>query len=117
MKFCTYNSTPGLDRYPIEQRFRVWRATHKELMGSDQEYRRAVRRFMFQILVSTLVGVLIAPAFAFLQYRVHDNPAFMVFSIVIPLAVYVAYTLFVVYASFRIQNFQNEKVGRVLQSR
>jgi hypothetical protein len=115
MKFCTYSSTPELDRFPIEQRYRVWRATHKQLMGADPEYHRAVRRFLFQIIASTLVCVIITPAIVFLEYRVHDNPAFMVFSIVIPLAVYVEYTFFVVYASFGIQRFQNEKVAEVLQ--
>jgi len=117
MKFCTYSSTPGLDRYPIEQRYRVWRATHKELMSTDAEYQRAVRRFVFQIIASTLVCVIIAPAFTILQHQAPNDIALPVLSVVVPLAVSVAYAFFVVYASFRIQNFQNEKVGRALQSR
>jgi len=115
MNFCTYSSTPGLDRFPIEQRYRVWRATHKELMVTDAEYHRAVRRFVFQIIVPTLVCVIIGPAFTVLQHRATDNIAFAVLSIVVPLAVFGAYAFFVVYASFRIQNFQNEKVSEVLQ--
>lgn len=115
MKFCTYNSTPGLDRFPIEQRYRVWRATHKELMGTDSKYRRAVKRFKFQIIASTLVCVIISPAFTFFQHRASDNIALAVLSVAVPLAVCVAYAIYVVYASFRIQHFQNEKVAGVLQ--
>ena len=117
MKFCTYNSTPGLDRYLVGQRYRVWNDTHKELMRTDPEYRRAVRRFTFRIIASTLVSVIISPVFTFLQHRLQDNTPLMVFSIVIPIAVTFVYLFFVLHASFGIQCFQNEQVGRVLLSR
>jgi|SRR6266436_2606537 len=117
MKFCTYNSTPGLDRYLLGQRYRVWNDAHKELMRSDPDYRRAVRRFTFRIIAAALVNGIISPAFTFLQHRLPDNTPLMVFSIVIPIAVTFVYLLFVLHASFGIQRFQNEKVGCVLQSR
>ena len=115
MKFCTYDSTPGLDRFPIEQRYRVWRATHKELLGTDSGYHRAVRRFVLQIIASTIVCVIIGPAFTLLQHRAPDSIPLAVLSIVVPLAVCVAYVFFVIYASFRMQGFQNEKVSEVLR--
>jgi hypothetical protein len=117
MKFCTYNSTPGLDRFRIGKRDRVWRDAHKELMRTDPEYRQADRRFLFHIIAATLVNGIISLAFTFLQRRVADNTALMVFSIVVPIAMSLVYVLFVLQASFGIQCFQNEKVGRVLQSR
>jgi hypothetical protein len=117
MKFCTYNSTPGLDRYLVGQRYRVWNDAHKELMRTDSDYRRAVRRFTFQIIAATFVNGIISPAFTFLQHRFSDNTPLMVFSIVIPIAATFVYLLFVLHASFGIQCFQNERVARVLESR
>jgi hypothetical protein len=117
MKFCTYNSTPGLDRYLVGQRDRVWRDAHKELMRTDTEYRRAVRRFTVRIIAATLVYVIISPAFTFLQHRLPDNTAVFTISIVVPIAATLVYAFFVLHTSFGIQRFQNEKVGRVLQSR
>ena len=117
MKFCTYASTPGLDRFLVGQRYRVWNDAHKELMRTDPEYRRADRRFAFRIIASTVVFGIIGPAFTFLQLRVADNTALMVFSIVVQIVVTFVYVFFVMHASFGIQCFQNEQVGRVLQSR
>ncbi len=115
MKFCTYNSTPGLDRYPIGLRHRVWREAHKELMRTDPDYRRAVRRFTVQIIISTLAAGIISPVFTFLQHRAPDNTAFMAFSIVVQILLMFIYVFFVLSTSFRIQRFQNERVGRKVQ--
>jgi hypothetical protein len=116
MKFCTYESTPGLDRYPTGLRHRVWSDARKELMRSDPEYRRAVRRFTFQIIASSLIYGIIGPAFTFLQHRVADNTALMVFCIAVPIVITFAYVFFVVCASFRIQCFQNERVAQKLRA-
>jgi hypothetical protein len=116
MKSCTYNSTPGLDRFPIGLRDRVWREAHKELMRSDSEYRQAVRRFTFRIIASTLVIVIISPVFTFLQNRMPDNTAFMVFSIVVQILLLFIYVFFLLSRSFRFQRFQNERVGQKLRA-
>jgi hypothetical protein len=40
MKFTTYRSTPGLDRFPRSERFTVYRSAHVRLLASDPSYRR-----------------------------------------------------------------------------
>ncbi len=40
MRLLNYTSTPGLDRFAEEQRFALYRATHKRLLGEDVAYRR-----------------------------------------------------------------------------
>jgi len=120
MKLCTYNSTPGLDRYLVGQRYRVWTDTHKELMRTDPEYRRAVRQFKFQIIASSIFAIfatILMLAFSFSIGRGADNTALLIFFIVALVAILFAQVFSTLRISFRMQRFMNEKVGRVLKSR
>ena len=117
MKFCTYNSTPGLDRYLVGQRYRVWCDAHKELMRTDAEYRRANRRFTFRVIASSILITILMLASSFSIGRVADNAWLLGFVIVALVAVVLAYVFLTLHMSFRMQNFMNERVGRVLESR
>jgi hypothetical protein len=117
MKFCTYNSTPGLDRFPMEQRFRVWGNVHKELMGADAEYSRAVKRARFRIIASIVTFLIFNWVVTPLQRRIGNDTTLTILSIIITVAAIFAYLFFLLYESFRMQCFQNERIGRVLQSR
>jgi hypothetical protein len=117
MKFCTYNSTPGLDRYLVGQRDRVWRDAHKELMRTDAEYRQANRRFMFQMIASSIFFAILSWAFSFSLGRVTENAWVLGFVIGAFVTGVLAYVFFTLRMSFRMQHFMNENVGRVLVSR
>jgi hypothetical protein len=117
MKFCTYESTPGLDRYLVGQRYRVWRDAHKELMRTDPEYRQANRRFTFQMIASSIFATILIGACSFSIGRVADNAWMLGFVIVALVAVVLTYVFFTLWVSFRMQHFMNEKVGHVLESR
>jgi hypothetical protein len=56
MKISTYKQTPGLDRFPENERFAVYRATHKRLMREDIAYRR-----QFSSYLTTLVYLAVIP--------------------------------------------------------
>lgn len=117
MKFCTYNSTPGLDRYLLGQRYQIWRDAHKELMRTDLEYRQANRRFTFQMIASSIFATILIAAFSFSIGRVADDAWVLGFVVVALVAVVLAYVFFTLRMSFRMQHHMNEKVGHVLESR
>jgi len=73
MKFCTCNSSPGLDRYPVDARFRVWRDAHKQLMGTDPAYRKTVKRYFFRTCTSSVLTTSLILAFSFsIQFLTHN---------------------------------------------
>ena len=117
MNWCSYNSTPALDRFPVEKRYQVWRDAHKELMRSDPEYRGAVKRFYSRIIVTSLLTTVVILAFSFSSLLVAHNAVLLAIFIVVPLGLVVVDLYFVLRASFRMQHFMNQKVGRVLDSR
>ena len=51
MKFETYKSTLGLDRIPAAERYATYRATHKQLMQDDANYRRRYNQYLVAVLV------------------------------------------------------------------
>ncbi len=106
MKFVTYTATPGLERFPELERFRVWRSTHKGLLRADREYQRRVRRYRIRSIGTTVLFVLGCIALNWSPLAVHV-PAVLLLT-----AVYVLYTL---RASFGMQSFMNERVGNALQ--
>lgn len=115
MKFCTYTSTPGLNHFPVQERFRVWRHAHKELAHDDAGYRRALRLYRRRCLALTLLITLSSFGFPFLiHWALRDLPI-LITCIALFLIVLFAQVLLILGLAFGMQNFQNEKVGRVLQ--
>ncbi len=49
MKFVTYRSTPGLERYPENERFAVWREAHHHLMRADYSYARQHQAYLASV--------------------------------------------------------------------
>jgi len=120
MKFATYLSTPGLDRFSSREQFNVYCRAHKQVMQDDQEYRRTVQRFRHSLLVRGLLGTLLLVAasfgFIFLFPAIAQRPVFVAVSIGLLLAVVLADVLYTVRASFRMQEFQNERIARLLRA-
>src|SRR5713101_1933843 len=107
MNWCTYNSTPALNRFPVEKRMQVWRHAHKELMRSDPEYRGAVKRFYSRLFGTSVLTTIIIAAFSISSMLVAHNAALLAFLIVAPLAVVFVDLYFALRASFRMQHFMN----------
>src|SRR5262245_53396348 len=117
MKFCTYRATPGLERFPVEQRFEVWCNVHKQLMRSDAEYCRVANRARIRIIASIVTFLIFNSATTLLQRRIANDTTLTVLSVLVTIAAIFAYLFFLLHQSFRMQCFMNEKVGRALESR
>jgi len=85
MKIPYYTQTAGLDRYPQQERFSVYRATHKRLMSEDSEYKRQCNSYTIRIVC---------------------------FAVLLPVVGWIL----AVYLAFRQQEFQNRRIGDVLQA-
>ena len=97
MKIPTYNTTPGLERYPEGERFSVYRATHSRLMRDNLAYR--------QRWISGIAGIITASTIpTFLESR---WASFTLLLVPIQVAC-------ILYLSFRQQKFMNRKVGEAL---
>lgn len=102
MKIPTYASIPGLSRYPENDRFAVYRATHKRLLRDDVAYRSHR---------NSHVGGIVAASIASAGAYVGGGPYGIALSLVLP-----ACTAFVVvFLAFRQQKFMNDRIGEALQ--
>ena len=101
MKCQTYNSTPGLERYPVRERSAKWKAVHKRLLLEDSQYK--TRFISYQIGLSAVI-CLMGLATTLL--------ANIVFEIMVPIVL----TAVVVYLALRQQHFMNRRVANYLQS-
>ncbi len=119
MKFVTYAATPELTRFPQSERFRVYRSTHKRLMREDAEYRQRVRRFRWGLIWPPLVFTSAWLILCFValpdSYGHGSAPAWCIAAIVLLVLAQLLVTLRDLAGSFRMQEFQNERVGRALQ--
>ena len=85
MKIPTYTQTPGLNRYPEDERFAVYRATQQAIdAGEDVAYRRR-----FSSYLTALICLVIIPG--------------------------CWYGHVAAYLVIRQQEFQNQRIGNVLQ--
>ena len=117
MKFCLYTSTPGLERYPEPDRFRVWRSTHKRLMLEDAGYRRDVRRYRSRVLWLTILFTLVTIFLARDSVLAATSGRTAILENVLAVGVLSSgYTIYIVVTSFRLQEFMNEKVGKALHA-
>ena len=115
MRFCLYTSTRGLDRFPELERFRVWRSTHKRLMQEDAEYRRSVSRFKASVLLLSVVYTIAVLSLAFIMVlSVASGGIGTILSVVSLAVLTVAYIVYTILVSFRMQEFMNESVGKAL---
>jgi hypothetical protein len=108
MKIVTYASTPGLDRFPESERFRVYRSAYKGLMAEDSAFRGRVNRFKVSVAVATALLVMI------------DSPAFIIgfggwLAVTALVLLNLGYVAYVLHAAFHAQSLQNEKIGRFLE--
>ena len=111
MKFCLYTSTPGLERFSKSERFGIWRSTHKRLMLEDADYRRRVRRSMWRLIWASIAFTIAA---SFFLFAIRGRAA-ITLNLVGLGVLSVGYTIYNTMASFRMQEFMNERVGRALQ--
>jgi hypothetical protein len=105
MKFQTYTSTPGLERYPQRERFAAWRALHKQLLKDDPQYRKRFHAYLSSNICLACIlgaGCLGAPR--------------GIVGLVLYLFVTLCLVATIVYLAFRQQHFMNQSIGRLMQS-
>jgi hypothetical protein len=108
MKLQTYTSTPGLERYPQQERFAAWRAVHKHLMRNDPPYLKRFFRFISSIFWLTCIFMAATIGVGYLPLGG--------MGIVLEIFVPTFYVATVVLLSFRQQHFMNQSIGNCLQS-
>src|SRR6185295_13157973 len=113
MKFVTYTATPGLERLPESERFHVYRSAYKRLMQQDTDFRRRVLRFGVSIVVASVLLFILTGTPALMIGHSGWQTAIGVAILVISTLGYLGYVLL---ASFRFQEFQNEQIGRLLEN-
>jgi len=70
MKIPYYTQTAGLERYPQNERFAVYRAMHKRLMREDVAYQRQCHSYTTRIVcLAVLLPVVGWIAAAYLAFR------------------------------------------------
>jgi hypothetical protein len=114
--FQTYASTEGLDRFPANQRFWVWRGAHKRLKAGDPAYRARCRAFAVKIVVTSVIYCMVATAPGWLRragVRLSDTLDEQLSYLAILCGI--VYTLYVVIASFRQQAWQNARVAEEIK--
>ena len=116
--FSGYLSTEGLDQFPADQQFRVWRAAHGRLKAKDPAYRARCRRHIAKLLVASVALVLMLQIPFWLresgvvprEYRTVEKIIFLF----VPIAVYFAYLLPVM---IRRTKWLNAKVAEEIKKR
>jgi len=107
--FQTYAATEGLERFPDEQRFRVWRNAHKKLMQDNADYRWRYYRFAATICA---LSILLGPIMTIPSCLTDENVAIEIAVDVLAILVFVPT---VVVLSFRQQRWANAKVAEELK--
>ncbi len=113
MKFVTYTATPGLERLPKSERFRAYRSAYKTLMQQDTDFRGRVLRFRVSIVVASVLLFILTGTSTLMIGHGGWQTAIGIAILVISTLGYLGYVLV---ASFRVQEFQNEQIARLLQS-
>ena len=121
--FQSYRATEGLDRFPPNLQFFVWREAHKSLKNSDPIYRAQCRKFAVKIIVATVIFTFIVIVPDYLPFygiiprfsATNAEPNLFLLEMVFPCivtmiaaAVYLPYLLIV---SFREQAWRNAKIA------
>lgn len=112
MKWMTYNSMQGLERVPAHERYRTWRSIHENLVRGDPEYRRRVRRNRSQIVIASVIycGIFIVP---FLASGIAPKRQWVAGAVWGVATLW--FVAFILYASFGLQEYENEHVGKELE--
>jgi hypothetical protein len=107
MKFQTYTSTPGLERFAKQDRFARWQAAHKELLRENVSYRKRFHSYL---------GTIVCLSCAMMPFYL---PMFGVqlFGIVADISLILGLAATVVYVALRQMTFMNQSIGRHLQSK
>jgi len=107
MKFQTYTSTPGLDRFPKHERFAKWQDTHKQLLREDASYRRRFNTYLFSMI---FLACILMPFYL---------PFFGInlFGFAMNLFIILGTTIAMICLALRQMRFMNERIGHYLQSK
>ncbi|MFO1478046.1 MAG: hypothetical protein U1F98_15525 [Verrucomicrobiota bacterium] len=112
MKFASYTSTPGLERFPEAERHRVYQSMYRQLMEQDAEFRGRVGRYKVFIVVLSIVFCLLEAWPILMISRGAGSWPVAVAMIAVSSGAYAAYVLL---AARQIQQFQNDRIGKALQ--
>lgn len=69
MTIPTYTQVSGLDRFPQQERFAVYRATHHRLLQEDPVYHRRWQRYVAALVCLAIVPVVGWVAAVVLAFR------------------------------------------------
>lgn len=58
MKLPTYKQTRGLERFPEQERLKMYRAAHQRLLREDVAYHRRWQRYIAAVVCLALIPVL-----------------------------------------------------------
>jgi len=116
--FSGYMSTEGLDQFPPDQRFMVWRAARSRLKAKDPAYRARCRRHIVKILVASVALLLMFQIAFWLREAGVIPPEFRtverIIVVWVPMAVFSAYLLIVM---IRHTKWLNAKVAEEIKKR
>ena len=116
--FSGYGSTEGLDQFPPDQRFMVWRAAHSRLKAKDPTYRARCRRHIVKILMANVALLLMFQIAFWLREAGVIPPEFRtlerIIVVLVPMAVFSAYLLI---AMIRHTKWLNAKVAEEIKKR
>jgi hypothetical protein len=106
MKFQTYTSTPGLERFPKRERLAKWQAAHKHLLREDVRYRKR-----FHSYLTTMVCLSIPLMAVYGWYFGYGLTSFAA-----NLAIIIGVTAAMIFLALRQMHYMNQCIGRYWQS-
>ena len=125
--FQSYRATEGLDRFPPNLQFFVWREAHKSLKNSDPIYRAQCRKFAVKIIVATVIFTFIVIVPDYLPFygiiprfsATNAEPNLFLWEMVLPgIIALIATAIFVPYllvVSFREQKWRNTIIANEIK--
>jgi len=110
LKLPFYTATKGLERFLANERFIVYRYTHKRLLKEDAVYRKRRNAYVFTIACLAIVIIACNAIALVIGFNANGSGKIVleVFSLicVVPMIIFFA---------FRHQAFMNERIGAALQ--
>lgn len=100
----TYRDTPGLQNFPPERQFLIYRMAHRKLLDGDPVYRRACLRYTLLVVGLCFVTLVLQ----ILQILDVVSPA-------VTIGAGIASMILVVVGAFRAQRYRNLRISWELQ--
>ncbi len=112
MRLQTYTSTAGLERFPARERYGAWRKIHDRLMVEDCEYRRRVKRYLMWVAVGSVAYCSGLSLPVFVRSLAPISSVSMLWGWGVGT---VAFLIFILWSSFGLQEYENERIAKELE--